>query len=145
MAALANVMTCLVCDDVRFERDGKHILIGIYTGGITVHGSGFITVQPYFIIELEGEGDSQFDIEIELLNISEEPLKKFSFSGQMKHKRDACDIAQVPGPILDFDIEDSGILVVRTKTESKWRDLVRKAVTLIPEEDTESSRNSVSL
>lgn len=60
----------LVCDDVRQENNGKFIVIGLYTGGITVPQLPFVFPYLTFLVFVEGDRPEniQFDMRLERMD-----------------------------------------------------------------------------
>lgn len=69
--------TALVCDDVRFEVNGKYIVIGLYSGDILINQEPFTASQMFFIFLVEGEiSTDQFKwLEFEVTFPGNEPTR----------------------------------------------------------------------
>ena len=61
-----SIVSAVVCDDIRHEDNGKDILIGVYSGIITVHAlpSPSIPLRCWLSIEAQGSGNAKLDFQV---------------------------------------------------------------------------------
>jgi hypothetical protein len=80
-----TVLDCIVCDDIRQERSGKDILIGVYVTAIVVPKfpwRGILSL--YLLTTWEGEGNVK--IEIRIMNPDGEPAGSITGNAQAVHQ-----------------------------------------------------------
>lgn len=123
MISKLSAINALVCDDVRIENNGKHIIIGVYTGDIIVSGFPFF-LTPCFWVSLPATPPGQYTVSI-----------RYSYDGKIIDTFKAqFDVKNTGGvafatPKVILQGESAADFVVEVSTDAKsWREIQRKKV-----------------
>jgi len=115
------VQSALICEDIRFEINGKHILVGVYSSDIGV--SQFPTrmslcswVQFYSKIA----GDVQIGIRV----ITPKEIDVFNMTGTARFQQEET-VATILIPNFDFEIQQEGDFLIQLKeNDNEWRNIL---------------------
>ncbi len=113
----------ILCDDVRVENNGKHILIGVYSGDIYVSEFAFQLPLRLWINVTPKEVGKQYQLEL-----------RSSFSGKgfahAKISFDAKGAGDVGFALPPFVINgtEEGEIVVEVEQDGHWQVILRKKV-----------------
>ena len=103
MPASLHVSSCIICDDVRTEIDGKQILIGVYPVGISLpqvpwHAFGSLRLSVIW------SGDGQIDFRIRIINPANHEIATANGPASAVWQGFESSIT-VPGLFFTFDME----------------------------------------
>lgn len=127
-----NVRSALLCDDVRVEANGKHILIGVYAGDILVTG---LPATLSLIVWLEiapGRNADQLAFEY-----------KVTLPGRAKERRgninmmlDGEEHAFLIMRLSPFELTQEGRLTLALRAPGdRWAEVFVKRIRLAPDHD----------
>lgn len=122
-----KVMSALVCEDARKDLNHKDILIGVYSGNITVKSfPATMSIVVWMNLLVEGFGKRAIDVRI----IG--PRKKPLIGGALnieKKARDQVDTISLSTPHALFTLDGPGTLKFQIKTPAgRWKDVVTKEI-----------------
>ena len=80
LPASMKIIHCVLCDDVRLEMNNKEIIIGVYSGGISVPMLPWIAVLCVWMTVM-WSGEGTVDIEVRVLDPRQQPVGTVSGSG----------------------------------------------------------------
>ena len=123
--AVVSVRYGILCEDIRREDNGKHILIGMYGRNIELTTiPGHLALALLLAIDATGPGTSKIEV-VGLLN--NDQVSKAA--GEIRF--DAEGLILLPLPTVPVLIENQGALVFRAKLEDgEWVDLWKGPVAL---------------
>lgn len=122
-----KVINALVCEDARKDLNHKDILVGVYSGNITVKNfPAAMSIVVWMNLSVEGLGTKAIAVRIV------GPHKKTLLAGELsieKRERNQADTISVSTPHALFNIEGPGTLRFQIKTPSgRWKDIVTKEI-----------------
>ena len=120
----------VVCDDIREEVSGKHLLIGVYSNGMTVDAFP-IKLRLYIYVLFRWRGGGSEEIQFRTL-IDGQPQKPFA-TGQLESAEDNLwDYSQgIPVRTPVFDLEKPAMISFEAKIRAgEWASLGKLSVDL---------------
>jgi hypothetical protein len=99
MPARSKIRSVIVCDDVRQERSGKDICIGIYNGVIVVGGLPAIMRQLSFRIEFEIDTPGKRAIALELIDPARNKIIQADGEVEIENAKDPGSLTFSFGPV----------------------------------------------
>jgi len=142
MAKSFRVRSWVVCDDVRFEGNGKHILVGVYPGAIRLRKPPPVPVSTLFVwLQLEITKLDYAEYELRIVDPRDAQVARFRGNAKFKSTDEPATLICSTGPLT---IPDYGIYRVEFGMETPPRLLGTFAVRSNEEAaPTESSRISI--
>jgi hypothetical protein len=118
----SHIKTVVICDDVRRELNNKEILIGVYSGSVTVPSyPALIRLSFWFEIESTKIGAYHWAVKIE--TPSGNPPIEIEFDAEVAEAGDSS----VVFPALPIAVERDGEIVISVKRDSEqWTVAKRK-------------------
>jgi hypothetical protein len=112
-----NIEAAVLCDEIRQEANGKHILIGVYNGVIVVVDFPADLLVSWWI-QVFPNKLGKFDLDIQLMKDGKDTLIKASVGFEMHIK----DWAAMVLPKIPLQIHGPGKLQLqlKEKSEAKW-------------------------
>jgi Family of unknown function (DUF6941) len=130
--ARIHPVAVIVCDDVRIENNGKHIVIGVFSESINVpQFPANIRVAQFLIFTTSGQGDASIDLQVRFPGASVFPTIHLEahVAGPMKPHQ----MQNVALPPVVIGIAEAGEMSVFYKIEDEdWRILRSVGVALAP-------------
>ncbi len=126
-ALKVKILSVVVCDDVREENNGKEILIGVYSGAITVHMIPSLPLPLRCWVNLTIQGPSK----VKLYFRARDHDNKEIFQAQLETgTEDEIGMGSIPlGPIIYTLRDPEGSLKVDYKEgEGDWANIITKSV-----------------
>lgn len=129
-----DVQLCVMCEDVREEKNGKHSLIGVYSGDI-------------LISELPGDISMAFFIEIIIREVGLHELQlrlsgPGAHSATLKAQVDLTEknaVSVLKTPRIQAGLEEPGTFRFDISTDGEtWENLITKQISLMPSSATAS-------
>ncbi len=131
----AEILTSIICDDVRKEVTGKDILIGVYSGMVTVP-SYPITFTSAFWFEIEPKALGSIDFAFKIAAPSGNP--PIEVGGTMQVVTLETSTFAFGG--IPLHVEHDGDIVVSFRTgKNEWTEVKRKKVVRASTEHMSSS------
>lgn len=122
-----ELLTALVCDDVRREDNGKEILIGVYTGAIAMPKLP-ANLPLCLWLHLQTHGNGEIKLEFRVIGPAE---KELAHGEAMVGFVDSDLPASLALPKLPLALESEGMLDFQWRqTGADWSTLTRKKVQL---------------
>jgi hypothetical protein len=124
-----KVATAIVCEDVRIEKSGKHIIIGVYPSDIIIQETpAQIPVLLWLQIDDVGSNDKSFDFRI---SISGKNIVKGKFIVSTRGVKNRATIPLGPFPLT---INEEGDLKfdVHFSEGGRWRNAITMPVKIRP-------------
>ncbi len=124
---LERFVFCQYCDDVRHEVDGKISLIGVYSGGLQVHGQPPAAIAKLFVVCHVGTPkEKPFEkLKIRVLHDAKEllsadaPTESLAESAQRLQSPDGRGyMFTLAFPLPPIQVEKDGELSVQLETEA---------------------------
>jgi len=138
MAKSFKVRSWVVCDDVRFEGNGKHILVGVYPGVIRLPKPPPVQVSRLcFWLQLELTKVDYSEYELRIVGPREELVTRFRGEAKFKRTNEPATLICSAGPLT---IPDYGIYRVKFGMETPPRLLGTFAVGPVEEAAPPESR-----
>lgn len=130
------VKSVIICDDVRIEDNGKAILIGVYSGTITLRKMPTAMRLAFWLLgEVEGEGKLDFAVKAEFkpAKEGEKPFEatiapfEMTVTDPFQEQRQDFQIA-LPAIPVSFSGPGAFTVSVRQPSETDYQLLVKKLV-----------------
>ena len=120
-----SILSAVVCDDVRAEDNGKELLIGVYSGTITVHAIPSLPLPLRCWINMKIEGPYATRLQFRAIDHNREEM--YRSQTDTKTDDDAGEGSIILGPIL-FSLKDpEGHLMIDYKEEGgDWINVITK-------------------
>ena len=134
-----KIESVLVCDDIRQEKNGKMILIGVYTGSIVVP-----TIPAALGLSIWMQARSLEDantLAVKIEAVSTDPEKSSETIHELAGftSSDGKDFILAMGRV-PVQIVGAGYLSVQTRYGGRgWTEVIRKEVTIAPLENASST------
>lgn len=125
-----NILSAIVCDHVRVEATGKHILIGVYTTDIVVPRLPIeLPLMLWLQIDGDGDGENETDYEFRFAFAARDKVKGgFTVSRSNASERVAVPLGHLP---VEFDEEGELRVDLRIAGAGRWRNHVKLPVKLL--------------
>ena len=124
-----TLRNAILCDDVRIEKNNKHILIGVYSGDIVVKELP-AKLRLSFYLEFGASEIGDIPLEIRITG----PGKRM---GVMKAQFQSMEVggpAILVSPQMEIPITEEGTIRVSAAIDKKkWRTILEKKITLNPD------------
>ena len=122
-----KILSAVVCDDVRVENNGKELLIGVYSGAITVHLLPSLPLPLRCWVNLVMEGPCKINLQFRATDHDNIELYK---SGLETGTDDEVGMGSIPlGPIIYTLRDPEGSLSIDYKEEDgEWTNIITKSV-----------------
>jgi hypothetical protein len=120
-----NIKAAILCDLVRIENNGKHIIIGVYTGNI-IFAEQPARFMPTFWIEMvRFADDMSLELKIEAPGLKKPRLATVSVRLDGRH-----ELAHLTLTVPPLEITETGIfrLSMRPLGRGRWQEVIAKAV-----------------
>jgi hypothetical protein len=129
-----KVLNALICEDARKDLNRKDILIGVYSGNISVKKfPAALSIVVWMNLLVEGLGSRV--IEVRIIGPNKKPL----IAGDLnidKKEPNKNDTISTSTPHALFTLDEPGTLRFQIKTPAgRWKDVVTKEVIHRPEAD----------
>jgi hypothetical protein len=124
-----DVKAAILCDFVRIEETGKHIIIGVYTGSIVFPALPTKFTPTFWIEMVPFTRDSDMDLELKL----EVPgLKKPRIGPVRLHIQGQGELVHLTLTGPPIEITETGLFRVsmRPLGRGRWQEVIAKAVQL---------------
>jgi hypothetical protein len=123
-----KIRSAILCDLVRTEDNGKHIIIGVYTGDV-LFAEFPAKFAPTFWIEFKPfEGDEEMAFEVKM-DIPGAKVPRIG-AGKIKAERGKAAILVSRGPVLE--IKNPGILRLSIRSKGgRWIQAIAKDVGIV--------------
>jgi len=119
MAKSFKVRSWVLCDDVRFEANGKHILVGVYPGAIRLRKPPPVAVSTLFVwLQLELTKVDYGEYELRIVDAREALVARFHGIARFKSADEPATLVCSTGPLT---IPDYGIYRVEFGMETPPR------------------------
>lgn len=120
-----QILSALVCDDVRRENNGKEILIGVYSGKIIVPRLPTNIVLMAWLNILV-RGPTEFPLDIRILD----PNERTVMEGEVTVKLDDVqDTSSMIIPKFHLLVENEGSLKIKfRKGRGRWQTIIEKLI-----------------
>ena len=118
-----QVINALICDDVRKEANGKDILIGVYSGNISVKKvPANIMLSAWINLQIEEPGE--FNFEVRVIDPSGRTIVDGKIGLKAKEKHDTASISL---PKFSIMAQSMGKLKVQIrKRGGRWQTIISK-------------------
>lgn len=121
-----KILSAVICDDVRTEKNGKDLLIGVYSGAVIVHAIPSPPMSLRCWINLQMEGPTDVSLNFRVVDQNNDRI----FFAQMNiGTQDEYGLGSIPlGPILYSLKEPEGLLRVDFKEgQGDWQNIMEKS------------------
>ena len=120
-----RVAAALVCDDVRIEDTGKHILIGVYTGGVRLKEAPVQLRMAFWILFEHDAETAEFETEFRLEVPETKPSPVLHASIFPQSQISSAVIFNVPGVPLG---EPGELRLMFRETGKRWKAIIKKEI-----------------
>jgi len=121
MARSFKVRSWVLCDEVRFETNGKHILIGVYPGALRLRKPPPVSVSTLFVwLQLELTKVDYGEYELRIVDPREALVARFRGKAKFKSADEPATLICSTGPLT---IPDYGIYRIEFGMETPPRPL----------------------
>ena len=122
---LKDFKNVVLCEDIRQEKNNKHILIGVYSGDL-IFTSFPAEVRLTFYIEYLPAATGHYDINFRL-RVGKKKILSFIVKAEVD---DPLSIGVLPIPIMMYNFKEETILLLEVSVnESNWKQLITKKIT----------------
>ena len=121
-----NILSAVICDDVRTEKNGKDLLIGVYSGAIVVHAipSPPMSLRCWVNLQVQGPTDVTLNFRAVDQNNDQIFFAQVNIGTQDEH-----GLGSIPlGPIFYSLKEPEGLLKIDFKEGRRgWQNIISKS------------------
>ena len=125
-SATVKIISAVICDDVRTEKNGKDLLIGVYSGAIIVHAIPSPPMSLRCWINLQMDGPVEVTLKFRAVDQNNSQL---FYSQASVGTKDEHGLGSIPlGPILYTLKEPEGFLKIDYKEgQHDWKNIIIKS------------------
>lgn len=135
--ARLSPVSVILCDDVRTEQNGKHIVIGAFAEGINVpHFPATIAVAQFLVFTTVGQGHASFELQLRWPG-SEPPLPTIQMEAEVSAPTKPNRLQTAAIPPMAIVVEEPGEISVYCRNKGdEWQLLRIVDITLPPTAST---------
>lgn len=126
MTAISKItpLYAVLCEDVRVESNGKHIVIGVYTGNVVVYAlPSTVQLTVWLCLEAKTPGHANVDVR------GYDPSGRIMFSGEMEIESRESETITTSLPKFAVQIEKEGSIRVQVRPNGgRWKTIINKDV-----------------
>ena len=121
-----KVKDALVCDEARREDNGKHFLIGVYSGDIVVPAPTTLKLCVWMVGEKSKTEDVSVQVKVETLDVAGSMRSSNTFTFNIVQDGNEYTVLQIQSLV---SIESAGAVVVAVNDgDSNWKEVIHKAI-----------------